>query len=158
MSLAPRELNLFLLELVAARDRWEHLVRHADDTRLYEQIWDDEHVNAWVICWSEDQDTGFHDHDLSGAAIAVISGEVREERPRLGSTPRSKVIRAGASFSVPPVAIHRLMHSGTTPAVTIRAYSPPLARTGVYRVGAGGELQRESLTLEEELRAEQSLT
>jgi len=44
------------------------------------------------------------------------------------------------------------------PAVTIHAYSPPLARTGVYRVGASGELQRESLTLAEELRAEQSLT
>jgi hypothetical protein len=50
------------------------------------------------------------------------------------------------------------MHSGTAPAVTIHAYSPPLARTGVYRVGTGGELQRESLTLDEELRAEQSLS
>ena len=73
MSLTPRDLNLFLVELVAARHRWEHLVRHADDARVYEQIWDDEHVNAWVICWSEDQDTGFHDHDLSAAAIAVRS-------------------------------------------------------------------------------------
>ena len=87
MSLSPRDLNLFVLELVAARRRWEHLVRHADDARVYEQIWDDEHVNAWVICWSEDQDTGFHDHDLSAAAIAVISGQVREDRLRLGATP-----------------------------------------------------------------------
>jgi mannose-6-phosphate isomerase-like protein (cupin superfamily) len=158
MSLTPRELNLFVLELVAARQRWEHLIRHADDARVYEQIWDDEHVNAWVICWSEDQDTGFHDHDLSAAAIAVISGEVREDRLRIGTTPRSRVIGAGRSFSVPPVAIHRVMHSGTAPAVTIHAYSPPLARTGVYRVGTGGELQRESLTLDEELRAEQSLS
>jgi len=38
MSLTPRELNLFLLELVAARHRWEHLVRHADDERVYERI------------------------------------------------------------------------------------------------------------------------
>ena len=128
------------------------------DARVYEQIWDDEHVNAWVICWSEDQDTGFHDHDLSAAAIAVISGEVREDRLRIGTTPRSRVIGAGRSFSVPPVAIHRVMHSGTAPAVTIHAYSPPLARTGVYRVGTGGELQRESLTLDEELRAGQSLS
>ena len=49
-----------------APERWRHLVRHADDARVYEQIWDDEDVNAWVICWSEDQDTGFHDHDESG--------------------------------------------------------------------------------------------
>src|SRR5215475_1022932 len=158
MSLSAEHLEQFVRELVASPEHWDHLVRHCNDVRVYEQIWDDEDVNAWVICWSEDQDTGFHDHDLSAAAIAVISGEVREDRLRLGSSPRSKVIRAGASFSVPPVAIHRVMHSGTAPAVTIHAYSPPLARTGVYRVGAGGELQRESLTLEEELRAEQSLT
>ena len=76
----------------------------------------------------------------------------------MAGTARSRVIGAGRSFSVPPVAIHRVMHSGAAPAVTIHAYSPPLARTGAYRVGAGGELQRESLTLEQELRAEQSLS
>jgi mannose-6-phosphate isomerase-like protein (cupin superfamily) len=158
MTLTALELEQFIAALAAEPERWSHLVRHAGDERVYELIWDDDDVNAWVICWSEDQDTGFHDHDLSAAAIAVISGEVREDRLRIGTTPRSRVIGAGRSFSVPPVAIHRVMHSGTSPAVTIHAYSPPLARTGVYRVGAGGELQRESMTLEEELRAEQSLT
>lgn len=158
MSLSAEALEQFVRSLVATPERWRHHVRHSGDARVYEQIWDDDDVNAWVICWSEDQDTGFHDHDLSAAAIAVISGEVREDRLRIGTTPRSRVIGAGRSFSVPPVAIHRVMHSGTAPAVTIHAYSPPLARTGVYRVGAGGELQRESLTLDEELRAEQSLS
>jgi uncharacterized RmlC-like cupin family protein len=158
VSFTPSELDLFVVNLVAARHRWEQHVRHTGDARVFEQIWDDAHVNAWVICWSEDQDTGFHDHDESAAAIAVISGEVREDRLRLGSSPRSRVIGTGSTFGVPPVAIHRVMHSGTAPAVTIHAYSPPLARTGVYRVDAGGELQRESMSLEEELRAEQSLT
>ena len=157
MSLTPRALDRFVAELAAAPDRWQHLVRHADDVRVYEQIWDDADVNAWLICWSEDQDTGFHDHDLSAATIAVISGAVREERLRLGSEPLARVIGAGSDFSVEPTAIHRVMHAGTAPAVTIHAYSPPLTRTGVYRVGAGGELRRESLTLEEELRAEPTL-
>ncbi len=76
MSFTPHELNLFVVQLVAARHRWEQHVRHTNDTRVYEQIWDDEHVNAWVICWSEDQDTGFHDHDRSAAAIAVVDGHV----------------------------------------------------------------------------------
>ena len=82
-----RRARPFVASLVARRERWEHLVRHADDMRVYEQIWDDADVNAWVICWSEDQDTGFHDHDLSAAAIAVISGAVREDRMRLGAGP-----------------------------------------------------------------------
>jgi mannose-6-phosphate isomerase-like protein (cupin superfamily) len=111
-----------------------------------------------VICWSDDQDTGFHDHDESGAAIAVISGSVREDRLRLGGEPRSRELGAGATFTVPPVAIHRVLHAGGRPAVTIHAYSPPLTRTGAYRIGADGELERESLPFEQELRAEPALS
>jgi quercetin dioxygenase-like cupin family protein len=151
-SLTVPELKAFVLELADAIDRWGHLVRHADDVRVYEQIWDDELVNAWLICWSEDQDTGYHDHDASTAAIAVISGQVREDRLRLGSPPASQVVQAGSVFTVPSVAIHRVLHSGNQPAVTIHAYSPPLVRSGAYRTSAHGELEREVLPLEEELR------
>jgi mannose-6-phosphate isomerase-like protein (cupin superfamily) len=154
MSLSLPELERFAAELVAAPERWSHLVRHSDDVRVYERIWDDEEVNAWVICWSEDQDTGFHDHDESGAAIAVISGCVREDRLTLGGPPHSREIGAGTTFTVPPVAIHRVLHAGHGPAVTIHAYSPPLRRTGAYRVGADGQLERESQPFETELRGE----
>jgi mannose-6-phosphate isomerase-like protein (cupin superfamily) len=158
MSLAPSELERFVTDLAAAPHRWEHLIRHADDARVYRQIWDDEDVNAWVICWSEDQDTGFHDHDESAASVAVISGQVREERLRIGSFPRSRVLGPGSTFSVPPVAIHRVLHAGEGPAVTIHAYSPPLSRTGRYLVGPDGELERESLSYEEELRPEAAVS
>jgi mannose-6-phosphate isomerase-like protein (cupin superfamily) len=158
VSLAPAELERFVAGLAAAPERWEHAVRHASDVRVYEQIWDDEDVNAWVICWSEDQDTGFHDHDESSAAIAVISGQVREDRLRLGRSPRSRVIGPGSIFTVPAVAIHRVLHAGRAPAVTLHAYSPPLVRTGAYRVGPDGELERELLSYEEELRATPALS
>ena len=114
---------------------------------------DDEDVNAWVICWSHDQDTGFHDHDESSAAIAVIDGHVREDRLRLDQAPRSRTIGPGSIFTVPAAAIHRVLHAGSVPAVTIHAYSPPLVRTGAYRIGPDGELERELLSGEEELRA-----
>jgi quercetin dioxygenase-like cupin family protein len=157
VSLSPIELEQFVAALVNAPERWEHLVRHAEDIRVFEQIWDDEDVNAWVICWSEDQDTGFHDHDESTASIAVISGQVREDRLRLDGPPTSQVITAGSTFTVPAVAIHRVLHSGQTPAVTIHAYSPPLVRSGAYRVGSHGELERDIVAVEEELRAEAAL-
>jgi quercetin dioxygenase-like cupin family protein len=121
---------------------------------VYEQIWDDVDVNAWLICWSEDQDTGFHDHDESAAAITVVSGKVREDRLTLAGPPRSREVGAGETFTVPPVAIHRVLHAGSGPAVTIHAYSPPLRRTGAYRIGSDGELERESQPFEVELRGE----
>jgi mannose-6-phosphate isomerase-like protein (cupin superfamily) len=158
MSLALEELERFVAALASSPERWSHAVRHAGDARVYEQIWDDEDVNAWVICWSEDQDTGFHDHDESAAAITVISGSVREDRFTVGGSPRSREVGPGETFTVPPVAIHRVLHTGDGPAVTIHAYSPPLARTGAYRVGTEGELERESLPLQAELRAEPALS
>ena len=99
MSLNPAELEQFVADLAATPDRWRHLVHHANDVRVYEQIVDDEDVNAWVICWSEDQDTGYHDHDESSAAIAVISGQVREDRLRLGDEPRLDARSARARCS-----------------------------------------------------------
>jgi mannose-6-phosphate isomerase-like protein (cupin superfamily) len=157
MSLTGAALERFVAHVAASPELWQHAVRHASDVRVYEQIWDDEDVNAWVICWSEDQDTGFHDHDDSSAAIAVIEGQVREDRLRVGDPPRSRTFGPGQVFTVPAVAIHRVLHAGDAPAVTLHAYSPPLARTGAYRIGADGELERELLSNREELRATAAL-
>ena len=157
MVLSSAELEHFVASLAATPELWRPFVRHADDARVYEQIWDDDDVNAWLICWSEDQDTGFHDHDESAAAIVVLDGHVREERLRLAGEPRSRVIGPGATFNLAPTAIHRVLHAGRGPAITIHAYSPPLRRTGAYKVSPDGELERISQTYEEELRAEAAL-
>jgi hypothetical protein len=154
MSLSIDELGRFASALARSPERWRHLVRHAQDARVYDQIWDDEDVNAWIICWSEDQDTGFHDHDESAAAIAVVSGHVREDRLVLGGEPVSRESGPGATFTLAPVAIHRVLHAGAGPAVTIHCYSPPLRRTGAYRTAADGTLERESQSFEAELGAD----
>jgi quercetin dioxygenase-like cupin family protein len=158
MSLSPEQLQRFVDELVATPELWREHIRHDSDARVYAEIWSDDEVNAWLICWSEDQDTGFHDHDQSGAAIAVIDGEVREDRLRLGAAPEGRVIGAGETFFVPPTAIHRVLHSGDRPAVTVHAYSPPLTQTGAYRIGPDGELERASQSADEALQAELALS
>jgi quercetin dioxygenase-like cupin family protein len=153
MSLTSDELAAFVQQLAADRDRWQPHVQHDPSTRTYELIWEDENVNAWVLCWSEDHDTGFHDHDRSAVAILVVEGEVREDRLRLGGAPTTRVRGAGDLFTVPPAAIHRVLHSGDGPAVTIHAYSPPLVRMGSYAVGEDGELLRDAWDGESALAA-----
>src|SRR5581483_1887535 len=123
------------------------------EARAYLQVWDDEDVNAWLICWTEDQDTGYHDHDDSAAAITVISGTVREDRLRLDGLPRSRTFGPGERFSLPASAIHPVLHAGQVPAVTLHAYSPPLLRTGAYSVTSEGLLERTALSSATELRA-----
>jgi hypothetical protein len=81
-----------------------------------------------------------------------MHGRVREERLVIGTEPRAREFGAGACFNVPPVAIHRVRHVAGKPAVTIHVYSPPLIRTGAYRIAPSGELEREVLPYEAELR------
>jgi mannose-6-phosphate isomerase-like protein (cupin superfamily) len=157
MSLSHEQLERFVAGLAATPERWHHLARECTGSRVYEQIWSDEQVNAWAICWQEDNDTGWHDHDESAGGIAVISGHVREERLVLGAGPRVRHLGPGERFIVPSTAIHRVLHEGEEPAVTIHAYSPPLRRMGAYRVGPDGELERESLPSEIELQVQAAL-
>lgn len=153
MGLNHAELEHFAAGLAASPERWSHLIGLENVTRAYELIWSDEVVNAWVICWMEDNDTGWHDHDESAGGIAVVSGRVREERLVLGAEPRVRHLGPGETFIVPSTAIHRVLHDGGGPALTVHAYSPPLRRMGAYRVGPGGELERESLASETTLVA-----
>lgn len=140
-------------ELAAQRAAWESFVRHEPGARTYEQIWDGPDANAWLICWSPDTDTGWHDHDDAAAGMAVVGGMVREERLCLGGAPAVRLAAPGSSLYVPPTAIHRVRHAGRVPAVTIHAYSPPLRRTGAYTVATDGQLRREAQPWDRELRA-----
>lgn len=153
MTLSRAELENFVRGLADRREYWYGLVRQSPEARNFEPVWAEEDLNAWLICWSNQQDTGWHDHDVSAAVISVLDGQIREERLRLGAAPASRLLGAGATFYVPPTAIHRVLHAGSGPAVTLHAYSPPLTRTGAYWLGADGELRRVSQPSEQELRA-----
>jgi predicted metal-dependent enzyme (double-stranded beta helix superfamily) len=141
---------------IAARPQlWSHHVHHDSIQRTFRQLLRDEHLDVWLICWSHDHDTGFHDHDLSAGAVAVAAGCVREERLVLGrpvDAPISRTAAAGSSFAFGASDIHRVLHAGSEPAVTIHAYSPPLVRMGSYEIEPTGQLRRHAVSHDEELR------
>jgi len=109
--------------------RWRPLVRHATGGRHFEQLWRDDHVDVWVISWGSGSDTGFHDHDVSSGAVAVLDGELIEERLTLGR-PRLRRHPAGAVFDFDAAHIHRMRQDSDVPAISVHAYSPPLWRMG----------------------------
>ena len=151
-DLSGDELLALVRELAAHPERWRELAEPDPDQRTYAQILRDEHVAAWVICWCEEQDTGFHDHDLSGGAVAVARGALREERLVLGGGTTSRTYEAGEAFAFSAADIHRVRHAGAEPAISLHAYSPPLWRMGAYEIAETGELRRHSLSYAEELR------
>ncbi len=85
MSVLDRaELRALVTRIAAEPESWRGLVRHGTPERHFEQLWRDDHVDVWVITWTNGNDTGFHDHDVSGGAVAVVEGELIEERLVLG--------------------------------------------------------------------------
>ena len=146
------ELEDLVARLARRPDLWGRLVRHDPGERVYEELVRDNHLAVWLICWMEDHDTGFHDHDRSAGAVAVVDGAVIEDRLLLGRPPSSRTFGAGSAFSFAASDIHRVRHGGAGPAVTIHAYSPPLWRMGAYAIEPGGELRRHSISYAEELR------
>src|SRR5437868_13638913 len=139
------ELRALARELRARPDLWSQLVRSDPDERVYELLMRDEHVMAYLICWSDNQDTGFHDHDGSAGAVAVAAGAVREQRLRLTGPPLARTHHAGAVFDFDPRDIHRVSHERGEPAVTLHVYSPPLQRMGAHLVESDGTLTRQAL-------------
>ena len=145
-------LSLLVGDIAADPAQWRSLVRLDADRRQFEQLWRDEHVDIWVISWMSGHDTGFHDHDLSRGAVAVVEGEIVEERLVLGGAARRRRHRAGDVFDFEASHVHRMRQDSDASAVSIHAYSPPLWRMGTYTVGADGTLRRESISYAEELR------
>ncbi len=146
------ELETFVAELADRPELWIEHVRHDPTQRSYTELLSDGHLTAWLICWMDDHDTGFHDHDRSSGAVAVVSGAVREERLALGPEPVRRTFEAGQSFHFSASDIHRVRHAGADPAVTLHVYSPPLLRMGAYAVGEDGVLVRHAMSYAEELR------
>jgi hypothetical protein len=156
-DLSIAELRALVRGLAEHPELWLHLVAHDSAQRRYAELLCDDHLTAWLICWMEDHDTGFHDHDTSAGAVAVVSGRVREERLTLNGEPRERFFAAGELFHFSPVDIHRVRHAGCEPAVTLHAYSPPLLRMGAYTLREDGVLARRSMSYSEELRPSQAV-
>jgi quercetin dioxygenase-like cupin family protein len=133
-------------------DEWAPLVRHDHAERTYELLHRDDEVEVYLVCWMPGHDTGFHDHDDSAAAIAVIQGAVTEQRLAITGTVERE-LSAGDSVSIAREAIHRVRHAGTRPATTLHAYSPPLQRVGTYAVADDGALLRHPRSAETPLEA-----
>jgi len=159
------DLDLGQLAEVAERlaqrpELWRHLVRHDQDERYFTQLYRDVHLDVWLICWLNAQDTGYHDHDVSSGAVYVCEGILVEDRFHAGDDGLREVSRnwpAGSLFRFDASYIHRMRHpGGAKSATSIHAYSPPLWRMGYYEIDEAGDLRRTSITYADDVGAAQA--
>src|SRR3954447_9085433 len=156
-QLSRPELRDLATKIATDERRWRHLVRHVPERRTYEELLLEDEltgaaVGVWLICWMDDHDTGFHDHDTSSGAVAVAAGVLREDRLAIGGRPHSRTYTQGEGFDFSSSDIHRMSHPGGAPAISIHAYSPPLERMGAYAIDPDGVIRRTAISYEQELR------
>jgi Cysteine dioxygenase type I len=150
-NLDRRELARLANDIASQPELWRHHVAFSADGRHYASLYRDGHVDVWLLCWTADSDTGWHDHDGSAGAVRVVSGALTESNPRLGGVPVEVVVAAGTSFAFGPDHIHRLTGAAAQ-SVSVHAYSPPLQRMGQYSVDDQGVMRRVPMGYTEELR------
>ena len=150
-DLDQEELRALAAALAQRPDLWEHHLAFDGDNRVYASLHRDTHVDVWLLCWTPENDTGFHDHDVSSGAVAVVAGALVEHHLALGSGTLATHVGAGEVFSFGPDHIHRLT-GAEHGSVSVHVYSPPLWRMGQYAVGPDGRLRRQSVSYADELR------
>ena len=150
-DLDQEELRSLASSLAAQPHLWQHHLAFDDDNRVYVSLHRDQHVDVWLLCWTPENDTGWHDHDISAGAVAVVAGELAENNLTVAAGGVETRIGAGRAYSFGPEHIHRL--NGAEPgSVSVHAYSPPLWRMGQYAVSEAGVLRRVSVSYADELR------
>ncbi|RYU09505.1 cysteine dioxygenase [Nocardioides iriomotensis] len=153
-DLTPEECRALAASVADDPDTWTHLVGFDDDERVYASLHRDAHVDVWLLCWTPANDTGWHDHDISSGAVAVVAGELVENNLALGTGPGGGVetpVTEGLAFCFGPDHIHRL-NGARAGSVSVHVYSPPLWRMGQYAVSDDGVLRRISVSYADELR------
>jgi hypothetical protein len=150
-ALDKHELHELVDDLAGRPDVWQEHVRFSDEQRHYASLYRDEHVDVWLLCWTPENDTGWHDHDISSGAVRVVSGALEECNPRIGGAHVETVVSSGTSFCFGPDHIHRLVGIADA-SVSIHAYSPPLWRLGQYTIADDGLMRRASVSYADELR------
>lgn len=132
-------------------DLWRQHVRYSEDRRHFVSLHRDSDVEVWLICWTPESDTGWHDHDSSSGAVAVAEGTVVEHRLAIGRPEIERIASGGDSFSFAADHIHR-MCGREAESTTVHVYSPPLWRMGQYSIDDEGLLRRVSVSYADELR------
>ena len=137
------ELEGLVRELAVRPGLWRGLVEHSPVERLYSRLHLDANLEVWLICWSRLQDTGFHDHNGSRGAVAVVEGSLAERRLAIGRpTAPAMLYTTGSIFSFDGSHIHDVSQTGQRDVTSLHAYSPALGPMGFYEVTARGLLTR----------------
>jgi predicted metal-dependent enzyme (double-stranded beta helix superfamily) len=133
--------------MVAARVLAGHypFISFDPDQRWHRRIHHDRNIDIWLISWLPSQGTELHDHGGSAGALTVVRGELAEAC-YVGHGERTGALHerrhpAGRSIGFGSRHIHDVRNLSDDPAVSVHAYSRPLALMNYYALSGRGRLR-----------------
>jgi predicted metal-dependent enzyme (double-stranded beta helix superfamily) len=129
-------------QIASSPEDWLDQVHYDTDERWYLRLAQDAEHEVWLLSWLPGQHTGFHDHGASAGAFAVALGSLAERAAPYGRPERSpRELAQGAVRSFGANYVHDVGNSSDRPAVSVHAYSPPLAMMRHYETASSGLLK-----------------
>ena len=130
-----------LTQSIAAQPAlWRPQVRFQASGRWWTRLDAPAGVDVWLITWLPAQGTELHDHGASSAAFTIVAGTLTEVRPTRDGDLVPQHFPADRTQTVDPGDRHDVLNTGTQPAVSIHAYSPPLTRMTYWAREQDGSL------------------
>jgi len=138
-KLSPAELGRLVRATAGERADWLPVVRFSHDGRWFRRLALTTDYEIWLLTWLPGQHTGLHDHGNASGAFAVAQGELRETLAAAGRrVVRQRAAAAGSVTSFGAQHIHDVSNVTADPAVSVHAYSPPLAAMRRYEMTSTG--------------------
>ncbi|MCU1655531.1 MAG: hypothetical protein JWO57_187 [Pseudonocardiales bacterium] len=124
------------------------------ETRWHQRIYRDQRLDVWLISWLPSQGTQLHDHGGSSGSFTVLSGVLAEAvfvggRDGSGGRLSEHGHPPGSSVGFGPHYVHDVRNLGDEPAVSVHAYSRPLASMTYYDVDDGALVRLASLATDD---------
>ncbi|MGA2529494.1 MAG: rhodanese-like domain-containing protein [Acidimicrobiales bacterium] len=144
--MSPRQLGALTAAAAANRLLWQGLVVEDAECRWYLRVHRSQTCDLWLLGWMPGQDTDWHDHGGSSGSLCVAEGVLTENfRTSGGHRVRSRQLRATERAIFGPAHVHNVTQCGEAPAVSVHAYSPPLAAMTYYELGPTGLVASETV-------------
>jgi len=138
-QLSSAQLARLVCATSAARQHWQPALRYTSPGRWFHRLALAHDYEIWLLTWLPGQRTGFHDHGDASGAFTVVQGALCETLAWPGSViVRQRTARAGSVTSFGGQHLHDVRNAGRAPAVSVHAYSPPLAAMRRYELTGSG--------------------
>ena len=130
----PRQLRDLTRAIVAGHAApLRAAARYTEPDRWWTRIALTQGVEVWLLTWLPGQGTRPHDHGGAAGSFAVQDGSVTEDHRYPGGPIRNRTLTAGHAIGFGGDRAHVVRNSGTRPAATVHAYSPPSLPTREYQ-------------------------